>query len=150
MKSPEFPLKTPATTPGFVAKVPVRWSDMDAYQHINNARMATLIEDARIAWLFPEDSDTSEMANGAVVADLRIRYRGQLRYQDGPLTVNMWVTEIRAVDFTVYYEVRSAHASPESLAPVVASTQLATFDIESQRLRRITPTERTYLESFIR
>ena len=33
---------------GYLVKVPVRWSDMDVFQHINHARMVTLIEEARI------------------------------------------------------------------------------------------------------
>lgn len=150
MQVPEFPIRKPATNNGFVVKVPVRWSDMDSYHHVNNARMATLIEEARVTWLFPNDSTTAEMANGAVVTDLRIRYRGQLTYRDSPLVITMWITQIRAVDFTIYYEVRAATAPPESQPAVVASTQLATFDIKTQQLRRISPTERDYLENFLR
>lgn len=29
--------------------IAVRWSDLDAYEHVNNARMFTLLEEARIA-----------------------------------------------------------------------------------------------------
>jgi acyl-CoA thioester hydrolase len=32
--------------------VPVRWSDMDAYGHVNNARFLTLYEEARVAMFF--------------------------------------------------------------------------------------------------
>ena len=31
---------------------PMRWSDMDAYGHVNNARMLTLYEEARVAMMF--------------------------------------------------------------------------------------------------
>lgn len=150
MKSAEFPIKAPASTDGFIVRTPVRWSDMDAYHHINNARMATLIEEARISWLFVDDGVTAEMAHGAVVTDLRIRYLDQLRYQDGPLLITMWVTDIRAVDFTIYYEVRAASDPGEYRPAVVASTQIATFDIGTQQLRKITPLEREYLERFRR
>jgi acyl-CoA thioester hydrolase len=36
---------------GFVAPVPVRWSDIDMYQHINHATMVTLLEEARVPFL---------------------------------------------------------------------------------------------------
>jgi acyl-CoA thioester hydrolase len=29
---------------GFVAPVPVRWSDIDMYQHVNHATMVTILE----------------------------------------------------------------------------------------------------------
>ncbi|MET0316450.1 MAG: thioesterase family protein, partial [Rhodococcus fascians] len=37
--------------PGYHATITVRWSDMDAFAHINHARMVTLLEEARIEWL---------------------------------------------------------------------------------------------------
>ncbi len=91
---------------GFHTRVVVRWSDMDAFQHINHARMVTLLEEARIPWLFEDGAPTVTLRDGAVIADLRVRYRGQLRHEDSPLDVLMWVEQIRAVDFTIAYEVR--------------------------------------------
>lgn len=91
---------------GFHAEVVVRWSDMDAFQHINHARMVTLLEEARIPWLFEDSRPTVTLRDGAVIADLHVRYRGQLRHEDSPLDVFMWVEKVRAVDFTIAYEVR--------------------------------------------
>lgn len=141
---------------GFRTKVEVRWSDMDVFQHINHARMVTLLEEARIPWLFEDGRPTVKLRDGAVVVDLHVRYRGQLRHEDGPLDVLMWVEQIRAVDFTIGYEVRAGAGDatgdrPGDGAPaVVASTQIAAFDIDTQRLRRLTAPERDYLESWTR
>src|SRR5690606_40709824 len=63
------------------------------------------------------------------------------------LDIAMWIERLRAVDFTVGYEVRAAAAAPDSPPAVVASTQIAAFDIKTQRLRRIAPAERDYLRS---
>lgn len=131
---------------GFHTKVVVRWSDMDAFQHINHARMVTLLEEARIPWLFDEGAPTLTLRDGAVIADLHVRYRGQLRHGDSPLDVLMWVEQIRAVDFTIAYEVRPGGADPTTAPSIVASTQIAAFDIGTQRLRRLTAPERGYLE----
>lgn len=35
----------------FRTPVEVRWGDMDAYRHVNNARYMTYLEQARLAWL---------------------------------------------------------------------------------------------------
>ncbi len=131
---------------GFHTTVVVRWSDMDAFQHVNHARMVTLLEEARIPWLFEDDAPTVTLREGAVIADLHVRYRGQLRHSDSPLDVLMWVEQIRAVDFTIAYEVRPAGATVSVPPSIVASTQIAAFDIGTQRLRRLTDAERGYLE----
>lgn len=142
--------REPDARVGYHASVDVRWSDMDAYQHINHARMVTLLEEARIPWLLVDGRPTQNLREGAVIADLHVRYRGQLCHEDGPLDVFMWVDKIRAVDFVVGYEVRASGASLDSPAAVVASTQIAAFDIDGQRLRRLTPEERDYLGSWQR
>lgn len=139
-----------AAAVGFHTKVGVRWSDMDVFQHINHARMVTLLEEARIPWLFDDGKPTVSLREGAVIADLHVRYRGQLRHDDGPLDVLMWIEQVRAVDFTIGYEVRAGGADPASPPSIVASTQIAAFDIGTQRLRRLTADERGYLEEWRR
>ncbi|WP_039796565.1 acyl-CoA thioesterase [Nocardia araoensis] len=133
----------------FHAKVDVRWSDMDVFQHVNHARMVTLLEEARIPWLFEDGRPTAPLREGCVLADLRVRYRGQLRHEDTPLDIAMWIEQLRAVDFTIGYEVRAAGAEPDSPAAVVASTQIAAFDMRAQRLRRLTDAERDYLSEWM-
>ena len=41
------------TRRGFIAPVPVRWSDIDMYQHVNHATMVTILEEARVPFLKP-------------------------------------------------------------------------------------------------
>lgn len=129
----------------FHTKVEVRWSDMDVFQHINHARMVTLLEEARIPWLFEDDRPTKGLRSGCVLADLHVQYKGQLRHEDTPLDVSMWIERLRAVDFTIGYEVRASGTEQDSPASVIATTQMAAFDIDTQRLRRLTRPERDYL-----
>lgn len=51
--------------------VPVRWNDLDAYGHVNNAAMFTIVEEARIAafWRDPATSASAERAAGNAVAE---------------------------------------------------------------------------------
>jgi acyl-CoA thioester hydrolase len=130
--------------------VPVRWSDMDAYGHLNHARTVTLLEEARVAWLFAPGSATAELAAGTVVADLHVRYVSQLTHRDGPLDVAMWVSRLRAADAVVQYAVRAADAAPGSRPAVTASTQLVPFDLGAQRPRRFTTQERDALRGWVR
>jgi acyl-CoA thioester hydrolase len=134
---------------GFVAAVPVRWSDIDMYQHVNHATMVTILEEARVPFLSHAfGADITSI--GLLIADVRVTYKGQLRLADSPLQVTMWVKRLRAVDFTLGYEVRSVNADRESKPAVIAESQLAAFHIDEQRLVRLSPHHREYLQRWLR
>jgi len=133
----------------FTTPVHVRWSDIDMYQHINHATMVTLLEEARIPFLRGPFGATIETI-GLLIADVSISYKGQLRLVDSPLQVTMWSKRVRAVDFTIGYEVRSLNAAPDSKPSVIGETQLAAVHIAEQRLERLTAEQRGYLESHLR
>ncbi|MDD7814771.1 thioesterase family protein [Mycobacterium sp. CSUR Q5927] len=135
--------------PGFVASVPVRWSDIDMYQHVNHATMVTLLEEARVPFLSPAFAvDITSV--GLLIAEVRVAYKGQLRLMDSPLQVTMWISRLRTVDFTIGYEVRSVSAEPDAKPAVIAETQLAAFSIDEQKLVRLSPEHRAYLEQWVR
>ncbi len=134
---------------GFTTGVRVRWSDIDMYQHINHATMVTILEEARVDFLrepFAEDVQTI----GLLIHEVRVLYKGQLRLVDSPLQVTMWTKRLRAVDFTLGYEVRPVDAAPDSKPAVIAETQLAAVHIEEQRLVRLSQTHREYLQRWLR
>ncbi|BBY61569.1 acyl-CoA thioesterase [Mycolicibacterium sarraceniae] len=134
---------------GFTTGVRVRWSDIDMYQHINHATMVTILEEARVDFLqepFAEDIATI----GLLIHEVRVLYKGQLRLADSPLQVTMWTKRLRAVDFTLGYEVRSLLADPDSRPAVIAETQLAAVHIDEQRLVRLSEKHREYLQRWQR
>ncbi len=133
----------------YVTPVPVRWSDIDMYQHINHATMVTILEEARVPFL-SEAFGPTITTTGLLIAEVKVSYKGQLRLVDTPLQVTIWVKRLRAVDFTLGYEVRSVSADPDSRPAVIAETQLAAFDIEEQKLVRLSPDHRDYLERWLR
>lgn len=119
------------------------------YQHINHATMVTILEEARIPFLRePFEAVIEEI--GLLIHEVKILYKGQLRLIDSPLQVTMWSKRVRAVDFTIGYEVRKAHARPDARPSVIAETQLAAVHIKEQRLERLSPTQREYLQRYLR
>ncbi|MGQ9407737.1 acyl-CoA thioesterase [Mycolicibacterium gilvum] len=134
---------------GFTAPVHVRWSDIDMYQHINHATMVTILEEARIPFLREPFGETITTI-GLLIAEVNISYKAQLRLVDSPLQVTMWSKRVRAVDFTVGYEVRSVGAAADSKPAVVADTQLAAVHIDEQRLQRLSVAQREYLQRWTR
>lgn len=134
---------------GYTTGVRVRWSDIDMYQHINHATMVTILEEARVDFLreaFAEDVTTI----GLLIHEVRVLYKGQLRLADSPLQVSIWTQRLRAVDFTLGYEVRPVGADPDSRPAVIAETQLAAVHIEEQRLVRLSAGHREYLQRWLR
>jgi hypothetical protein len=73
-----------------------------------------------------------------------------LRMRDSPLQVTMWSKRVRAVDFTIGYEVRSVRKGADSKPAVIAETQLAAVHIKEQRLERLSPAQRDYLQRYLR
>lgn len=134
---------------GFTTGVRVRWSDIDMYQHVNHATMVTILEEARVDFLrepFAEDVETI----GLLIHEVQVLYKGQLRLADSPLQVTMWTKRLRAVDFTLGYEVRPVGADPDCKPSVIAETQLAAVHIAEQRLVRLSPPHREYLQRWLR
>ncbi|HZQ32475.1 MAG TPA: thioesterase family protein [Mycobacterium sp.] len=134
---------------GFTTPVPVRWSDIDMYQHVNHATMVTILEEARIPFL-SEPFGAEITTIGLLIHEVRVLYKGQLRLVDSPLQVTIWTKRVRAVDFTLGYEVRPAGAELTSKPSVIAETQLATVHIEEQRLQRLSTAQQDYLRRWMR
>ena len=134
---------------GFTTPVPVRWSDIDMYQHINHATMVTILEESRVPFVRePFEADIIDV--GLLIHEVRVLYKGQLRLIDSPLQVTIWTKRCRAVDFTLGYEVRPANADLASKSSVIAETQLAAVHIKEQRLQRLSADQHEYLQRWMR
>ena len=81
------------------------------YQHVNHATMVTILEEARVPFL-QEPFGAEITTIGLLIHEVRVLYKGQLRLVDSPLQVTIWTKRVRAVDFTLGYEVRPVDADP--------------------------------------
>ncbi len=131
--------------PAYTTKIAVRWSDMDAFGHVNNARIVTLLEEARTEWIFGAGAQAgaADLARGVVVARLLVHYRRPLVFSAIPAAVRMWVSELRSASFDLDYEVRDG-CSGEVAA--TARTRMVPYDLAAARSRRVTDLERAFLE----
>lgn len=118
----------------------MRWSDMDAYRHINNTAYLQYLEDARIAMFFHRHEGFS---SGTVIARHEIDYRIPIVYSRTPLRIETWIEKVGGAKFTVRYEVFDG----ETLA-ARASTVCVTVDFTGNHPRRLTGEEREILLSF--
>jgi acyl-CoA thioester hydrolase len=120
----------------------MRWSDMDAYGHVNNVVHLQYFEMARVALFFERASleERTGLRRGTVVAAHDIRYKLPVVYSARPLDVQIWVSGVRAASFTCHYEV----FDHERLA-VTGSTLLVPYDFTIDRPRRLSADERDFL-----
>ncbi|MGY1808024.1 acyl-CoA thioesterase [Blastococcus sp. SYSU D00669] len=126
----------------YTVQVPMRWSDMDAYGHVNNVVFLQYFEMARVDLFFERASleERTGLRRGTVVAAHDIQYKRPVVYSPRPLDVQIWVSGIRAAAFTCHYEV----VDHGTLA-VTGSTLLVPFDFSINRPRRLTPDEKEFL-----
>ncbi len=126
----------------FIARCAMRWSDMDAYGHVNNTAYLAYLEQARVSMFF--DRYDSTFSGGTVVAHHEITYLHPVVYHPEPLRLELWVERIRAASFDVRYDVYDG----QTLA-AKAVTRLVTFDFSTDRPRRLTPEEKAILISYL-
>ncbi|GHJ06145.1 MULTISPECIES: acyl-CoA thioesterase [Micromonospora] len=137
----------------FVYHCTLRWSDLDAYGHVNNSRFLTLYEEARVALMFAGGKawGVGSFADGVVIRRHEVDYLRPVDYALGRATaqaaptvrIELWVERIRAASFTVAYELYDG----DVLASTARSV-LVPFDLVEKRPRRISDDERAFLESW--
>ena len=114
--------------------IPLRWSDFDAYAHVNNAEMLRLLEEARIQAFWRPDEGSDPGADTAIldarpgaqtislIARQEIEYLAPIPYMRAPIDIELWIGRIGGASLEVCYELYS----PEGVAPRVLFTKAAT------------------------
>jgi acyl-CoA thioester hydrolase len=134
----------------------LRWSDLDAYGHVNNAEMLRLLEEARIqAFWVSEDSDTTVVdasmavldgrpgaATLTLIARMEIEYLAPVPYLRQPVDVRLWLGKLGGASLEVCYEVWSPSGVGSEVLFARASTTIVLVDATSQRPRKINDVER--------
>jgi acyl-CoA thioester hydrolase len=128
----------------FVHEVHMRWSDMDAYQHINNTAYLSYLESARVAMFFHRFEGFS---SGTVIARHEIDYLRPVVFHPEPLRLELWIDTVRAASFVVHYDVIDT-AVPGGRLAARAATTCVTVDFAADRPRRLTDEERAILAGF--
>jgi acyl-CoA thioester hydrolase len=142
---------------------PLRWSDLDAYGHVNNARMLSLLEEARIQAFWVSD-DTTEHAVGAstavldatpgaetvtLIARQEVEYLAPIPYQRQPLDIELWIGHMGGASLDVCYEVHSPVGVEPRTLYTRATTTIVLVDAATERPRRMTDAERAAWEPYL-
>ena len=125
--------------------VALRWSDMDAYGHVNNARFLTLYEEARVAMFFvgARAHGLGSFEEGIVIARHEVDYLRPVDYGH-PVRIEMWISQLRAAAFTVSYEMYD-----EDVLASRAKSVCVPYNLIEAHPRRLSEQERVFLAPYL-
>lgn len=122
-------------------RVELRWRDMDAYGHVNNAVYLTYLEEARDAWarqVLGEITDTWDF----VLARVAIDFKEQLKQEDGAVVVRCALDSIGRSSVRTHEEIVKLNGTISA----VAESVIVARDPRAGRSRPLTDGEREALE----
>ncbi|MER1995968.1 MAG: thioesterase family protein [Arthrobacter sp.] len=139
-------------------QVPMRWSDMDAYGHINNVEVIRMLEEARILAFGPPGGTGAPGVKPPVplfsevppntqslVSEQRVKYLAPLEYRNIPADVHIWFSAVKGASLAISYLV----SDPVTNKPCIkAETTLAFVDAASGALQRVTAGQRELLRPY--
>ena len=125
--------------------VQLRWSDPDAYGHVNHARALSLLEDARLALADQAPRTGPGTLPDIILARLEADYLRQLHYRTGEvLTVHSWVARIGTKSVTVRQELIQ-----DGAAVIRVDGICVMFDLATDTSRPLTDEERAFWSRYL-
>ena len=113
----------------------VRWGDLDAFGHVNNATYLVYAQEARYAW-----SKMLEM----VVARAEVDFVAPIYTGDFYLDIEIWVNKIGNSSFGLTYEMKNG----DELVARVKTVQV-TVSMDTKKSRPINDAEREFLTQYL-
>ena len=130
----------------FTSKVFVRWADLDAFGHVNNAVYLTYSELARVEWGGKQfaPKDPGSVLVEMTVAHSEVDYLIPITKFGVDYDVNLWVENIGNTSFTVAYEVVK-----DGVVFANMKTVQVMIDIKMMKPRPINGVERAFLNQYL-
>jgi acyl-CoA thioester hydrolase len=132
----------------------MRWADLDQLGHVNNVVYVDYLQEARVDMLRSHGRGPQALGEGLVVVRHEVTYLKPLTFDFRPVSIECWVTDIKAASFTMAYEI--FHETPSTDGADVdrvvylrATTVLTPFVFAEERPRRISLEERAVLEGHL-
>jgi acyl-CoA thioester hydrolase len=119
----------------YQSKQYVRWGDLDAFGHVNNATYLVYAQEARYEW-----SKMLEM----VVARAEVDFIAPIYVGDIYIDIEIWVNKIGNSSFGLTYVMKNGD---ELLASV--KTVQVTVSMDTKKSRPITDAEREFLTKYL-
>jgi len=121
---------------GFLTRVPLRWVDLDAQGHVNNAVVVDYLQEARVEFLLSGDN-AHLLGTSMIVVRHQVEFLRPIQFSVQPVEVELVVGSVGAASVLLGYDVRH-----DGELAARARTQLA--KVRTGRPERMTPAERAW------
>lgn len=126
----------------FHTRVDLRWTDLDAQQHVNNVVVADYLQQARAVFMLSGPAGPL-LENGCVVVSHAIEYLRPITWSATPLEVDLWVSGLGGARLEISYLL-----SQDDHPVARARSVLCPFDFARQTPRRLTSAERGFFAGY--
>ncbi len=130
----------------YIHKAFVRWDDLDAFGHVNNAKYLTYAQEARFDWGWFSFSEKSEqpVLMEMVVGRAEVDYLIPMTDGGCFYEVSLWVEKIGTSSFVNGYEV-----SKDGVVYAKMKTVQVAIDLVSRKSRPLNDEERAFLNKYL-
>lgn len=128
----------------FEMRIPVRWGDMDAMGHVNNAVYFRYMEVARIDWFQTLDLLAEGAPTGPVIVNAFCNFYRQFQYPDEVL-LKMYVSDARRTTFETWTTMENA-AEPGVIRAAGGATAIW-VDLAQQKATELPERLRAVIEA---
>lgn len=97
----------PLPPSAFQYRIPVRWGDLDAFNHVNNANYLRYLEEARVQWLHTLVSDWDDVPAVPVMAAVQLNYRVPIGWP-AEVIVTQSIARLGSTSLTIANRIESA------------------------------------------
>ena len=103
----------------FRTPIALRWSDLDALNHVNNARYLTFLEQARIEWFDTVDEPWMTDEIGPVVATATLNFKRPIEYP-ASIAIELFTERVGNTSVTIGHRIVAADGTVHCDGHVVA------------------------------
>ena len=127
-------------------QIQIRWADLDAFKHINNAAYLVFMQEARadFTWFSRIEKGEEPMLADMVVARVEVDYKSPIHQSGTMLDVEIYIEKISNSSFVMVYEM-----SQGGTLRAVGKTVQVGVDMETEKARRLRDYEREYLSQYL-
>jgi len=122
-------------------RIEIRWRDVDALRHVNNAVYATYLEECRDSWLARALGDDASLWD-YVLARVAIDFRNEVSLGEEAVLARATLVRIGTSSLTLREEIRKL----DGTIAAEAESVIVARDPETGRSRPLTAAERAALE----
>ena len=127
-------------------KLQIRWADLDAFKHINNASYLIYMQEARadFTWFARIARGEEPLLADMVVARAEVDFLSPIHQSGTTLDVEIYIEKISNSSFVMVYEM-----SQGGTLRARGKTVQVGVDMETEKARRLRDIEREFLSNYL-